>query len=51
MARIMTTNHWVVKLFGFKIIDVWGDYLERHIQNDCDIIMPEENIDEKESDN
>ena len=34
MAKFMVTNHKVVRFLGFKIIDIWDDYLERQIIGD-----------------
>ncbi len=51
MAKIITTNHKVVKFLGFKVIDIWEDYLERRMLTDEDITITEYNNDEKESDN
>ncbi len=51
MAKIITTNHKVIKFLGFKIFDIWEDYLERRISNDEDITITEYNKDEKEGEN
>ena len=49
MGKIITTNHKVIKFLGFKIVDIWEDYIERRIVGD-EIITTENNTDEKESD-
>ena len=49
MGKIITTNHKVIKFLGFKIVDIWEDYIERRIVSD-EIITTENNTDEKESD-
>lgn len=57
MARIMCTNHKTIKFLGFKIIDIWENYLERRIANVDDIITVDDMIttddyfDKKEKDN
>ena len=46
MRKVITTNHKTIKVFGFKICDIWEDYIAREVGDfspfeDYDIIQEE----------